>query len=143
MPTDQLTVEAPPGARRTGPARHRWLAVAAASVALPAIGGAVSLANGTIDMGEAIVERFPWQSVELAGLALFACVALPLGALAVLAWRGSPRAPQATVAAGLLLVTWIVLQVLVIRTLSFFHPTYLVVGLSFVWVGRRIGRRER
>jgi len=49
--------------------RHRGLAVAAACVALPAVGGAVSLANGTIDPGTAIVDRFPWQSVELAGLA--------------------------------------------------------------------------
>ena len=56
--------------------RHRGLAVAAACVALPAVGGAVSLANGTIDPGTAIVDRFPWQSVELAGLALFAWVVI-------------------------------------------------------------------
>ena len=42
-----------------------------------------------------------------------------------------------------LLVAWIVVQLLVIRTLSFFHPTYLAIGLSFVWVGRRMERRER
>ena len=142
MPTDHLPVEAPPGARRTGSGRHRWLAVAAAAVAMPAVGGAVSLADGTIDMDEAIVQRFPWHSVELAGLALFVCVAVPFAALAAIAWRGSPRTPQATVAAGLLLVTWIVGQVVVIRTLSLFHPTYLLIGLSFVWAGGRMERRE-
>ena len=122
--------------------RHRWLAVAAAAVALPAVGGAVSLANGTIDMGEAIVDRFPWQSVELAGLALFACVAVPFAALAVLAWRGShgPAGHRGRRAAA---GAWIVVQLLVIRTLSFFHPTYLAIGLSFAWVGRRMERRER
>jgi len=118
--------------------RHRGLAVAAACVALPAVGGAVSLANGTIDPGTAIVDRFPWQSVELAGLALFAWVAVPFSALAVLAWRGSPRTPQATVAAGLLLVAWIVVQLAIIRTLSFFHPTYLLIGLAFIGAGRRL-----
>ena len=53
------------------------------------------------------------------------------------------RTPRATMAAGLLLVAWIVVQLLVIRTLSFFHPAYLAIGLSFAWVGRRMERRER
>jgi hypothetical protein len=47
---------------------------------------------------------------------------------------------SADVTAGLLLVTWIVVQLLIIRTLSFFHPTYLAIGLAFVWVGRRMER---
>ena len=143
MPATHRSVETAGEARTTEPVRHRGMAVAAAAVALPAVGGAVSLANGTIDMGEAIMDRFPWQSVQLAGVALFACVAVPFTALAVLAWRGSPRTPQATVAAGHLLVAWIVVQVLVIRTLSYFHPTYLAIGLSFVWAGRRMERRSR
>ena len=100
MPAIHRSVETAGRARTTEPARRRGMAVAAAAVALPAVGGAVSLANGTIDMGEAIIDRFPWESVELAGVALFACVAVPFAALAVLAWRGSPRTPQATVAAG-------------------------------------------
>jgi hypothetical protein len=128
-------------ARSTAPT-HRWLAVAAGAVAVPAAGGAVSLADGTIDMGEAIVDRFPWQSVELAGFALLTWVAVPFGALAVLAWRGSTRAPRVAMAAGLLLVAWIAVQVLIIRTLSFFHPTYLAIGLSFACVGRHLERLE-
>ena len=36
-----------------------------------------------------------------AAAALFACVAVPFGALAVLAWRGSPLTPRAAVTAGL------------------------------------------
>ena len=119
---------------------ERWRSSAA--VAVPAVGGAVSLASGTIDMGETITERFPWQSVELAGLALFVCVAVPFAALAVLTSARSPRTPRATTAVGLLLVTWIIVQLLVIRTLSFFHPLYVAIGLSFVWVGRRMERRE-
>ena len=140
--TVDLSMRPASAVRSTRPPPHRGLAVAAGAVALPAVGGAVSLANGTIDMGEAIVERFPWQSVELAGFALLACVAVPFAALAVMAWRGSPRTPQATVAAGLLLVTWILVQVVVIRTLSLFHPAYLLIGVSFAWVGRRMERRK-
>jgi hypothetical protein len=44
--------------------------------------------------------------------------------------------------AGLLLVAWIAVQVLIIRTLSFFHPTYLAIGLSFACVGRHLERLE-
>jgi hypothetical protein len=46
------------------------------------------------------------------------------------------------VAAGLLLVAWIVVQLLIIRTLSLFHPAYLAIGLAFAWAGRRLERRE-
>jgi hypothetical protein len=123
------------------PAPHRWLAVAAAAVAIPAIGGAVSLATGTMDLGETVVDRLPWQSTALAGLALFGWVAVPFAILTVLAWRGSSWTPRAAVAAGLLLVTWIVVQLLIIRTLSFFHPTYFAIGLAFVWAGRRMERQ--
>ena len=129
--------------RSTRPSPHRWLAVAAGAVAIPAVGGAVSLANGTIDMGETIVDRFPWQSVELAGLALFTCVAVPFCTLAVLAWRGSPLTGRSALVAGLLLVAWIAVQMVLIRTLSWFHPTYLAVGLWFAWVGGRMERGGR
>ena len=129
MPTNHLTVEAPAEGRTNRSVRHRWLAVAAASVALPAIGGAVSLANGTIDMGETIVDALP-----LAERRAGRPCTLRLRRGALRGPRGHrvariPRTPQATVAAGLLLVAWIVLQVLVIRTLSLFHPTYLAIGL--------------
>jgi hypothetical protein len=129
--TTQMTAGAP----------HRGLAVAAALVTVSAVGGAVCLADGTLDPGAAIVDRFPWQSVELAGFALFAWVAVPYAILSVLAWRGSAHAPRASVTAGLLLVAWIVVQLLVIRTLSFFHPTYLAIGLWFAWTGRRLEHR--
>ena len=143
MPVDLLTGTSPSDVARSPAARpRRGLAVAAAAaVATPALGGAVSLATGTIDLGEDIVQRLPWQSVGLAGLALLCWVTVPFFVLAVLAWRGSPLTPQTAVAAGLLLMAWITVQLLIIRTLSFFQPTYLAVGLGFVWVGRRMERR--
>ena len=59
-----------------------------------------------------------------------------------LAWRGDERTDRAAVVAGGCLIGWIVVQLLFIRELSFFHPTYLAVGALFVWSGRRaLGRQ--
>jgi len=137
-----LGAHRPPVARSTG-TTHRWVAVASIAVAVPALAGAIGLATGSLDMGETITERFPGHSAVLAGAALFTLVATPFAALAVLAWRGSRWTPSATVAVGLVLVAWIAVQLLFIRTLSFFQPAYAVIGLSFVWVGCRMDRHGR
>jgi hypothetical protein len=49
-------------------------------------------------------------------------VALPLTVLAVLAATGHPRTGEGAVVVGLLLIGWILVQVLFVRELSFFHP---------------------
>ena len=38
---------------------------------------------------------------------------------------------------GLLLIGWILVQVLFLRELSFFHPFYLAVGVGLVVAGHR------
>jgi hypothetical protein len=127
-----VTVDGPPSASR----RRRLLAVAAAVVSASAFGGALGLVTGTLDLGASVTERLPWESAVVGGVALALWVGVPFAVLAVLAWRGSARTGAVAVAAGGLVIGWIVVQVACIRTFSPFQPTYLVVGLGFVGAGR-------
>jgi hypothetical protein len=121
--------------RAGGPRRRRGLAVFAVVNALAALGGAAGLMSGVLDMGDEINSRLPFSSPVFAGLALTVLVAVPLAVVATLAWRGHPRADLATAACGAVLVGWILVQLAVIREVSFFQPFYLSVGLWMLWLG--------
>ena len=45
-------------------------------------------------------------------------------------------------AVGALLVGWILVELLFLREISFFHPLYVAIGLAFMWAGRRLGREQ-
>jgi hypothetical protein len=120
------------------PTRHRGLAAFLGLVSLSAYGGVVGFWSGAIDMGPEITSRFPFASPVLAGTALLLVVALPTSVAAVAAWRGSPRTADLTALAGVLLVGWIVVQVLVIGEFSWFQPVYASIGLVLVALGLRL-----
>lgn len=118
--------------------RRSWALVVLASLnAVAALGGAWGLASGSLSIGARLEDRLPFGSPVLGGLALFLAVAVPNAVLAVLAWRGDRRTGSAAEAVGLLLVVWILLELVALRELSFFHPLYLGIGLLMVWLGRR------
>ncbi|MGZ4794374.1 MAG: hypothetical protein ACXV8T_00625 [Acidimicrobiia bacterium] len=130
----------------TSPARVVWerrpvLAVVGALDAVAAWAGAAGLVTGFLTLGRTVERRLPFGSPVLGGLALAAIVAVPSTALAWFAWRGDRRTGPVAVLSGGLLIGWIVGQVLVIRELSWFHPTYLVIGAGLVGAGRRPSRR--
>lgn len=124
-------------------ARHRWLAAFLAFHAAAAVGGAVSLAIGAIDLGSALNARLPFASPVLGGLALLAFVAVPLGLTAGSAWRGEAETADLLVGTGLLLVGWIVVQLAFIRSFSWFHPAYAGIGTGLVLVGERLHRFDQ
>jgi hypothetical protein len=125
------------------PTRHRALGVFLGLVALSAYGGVAGFLAGAIDMGPEITSRFPFASPVLAGIALLSVVALPTTVAAVAAWRGSPRTGDLTTVAGVLLVGWIVVQVLVIREFSWFQPVYASIGLVLLVLGLRLRDPKR
>ncbi len=49
-----------------------------------------------------------------------------------------PRPGAAEIAAGALLVGWIVVEIAFIRELSFLQPCFALVGVVFVVIGRRL-----
>ena len=51
--------------------------------------------------------------------------------------RRDPCAGRAAVAAGLLLIAWIVVEIMFIRDISFLQPFFAGVGVAFIVIGRR------
>jgi uncharacterized membrane protein YagU involved in acid resistance len=131
-----MAMTAPPATSdRTAP--RRGLAVFAGLIALSAWGGAAGLIAGFLDLGAEVTDRLPFDSPVLGGIALIMTVAAPMTLVAVLAWRGDPRTGPVTVAAGVLQIWWIVVEVAFIQVFSFFHPIYIAIGIAFIVLGRR------
>ena len=124
---------------RSRPRRVGWprklLLVLAVLNSLAALAGAWGLASGVVDLGQTLTERLPWGSPVFAGVALGVLVALPNVALAVVAIRGGRHTGLAGIAVGVAMVLWILVELVFIRELSFFHPLYIGVGLVMVWAG--------
>ncbi|MGV1008265.1 MAG: hypothetical protein ACOYBY_06615 [Dermatophilaceae bacterium] len=130
-------------ATTVGVHRRTGLVIFAAVVAISAYAGAVGLVTGVLSVGETLTARLPWGSAVFGGLALALVVGVPTSVVAWLAWHADARTDAAAVLAGVLLVGWIVVEYLFLRELSFFHPTYLLVGAVLVWLGRDALRRPR
>jgi hypothetical protein len=74
-------------------------------------------------------------------VALLATVAVPQAVAAWFVWRHDPRAGAVGVLAGLALVLWIVVQLLVLQRYFFLQPVIVVfglaeAGLAYAWVRR-------
>lgn len=124
--------------------RPRYLLVGAVAVfnVLGAGFGAVGLASGWLALDPPAMARLPWGSGVLAGIALAVVVAVPNAVVVVVAGRRQARCGPASIAAGVLLMGWIAVELAFIRELSFFHPTYLAIGLVQVWLGVRVVRES-
>ncbi len=117
--------------------RRPGLAVFAAVNAIAAWGGALGLITGFLDLGE-IEQHLPFESPVLGGIALAVVVACPLTLLTWSAWTGSDSTGTVALVTGVLIIGWIVVQVLVIRTFSPFQPAYLVVGGVLIALSGRL-----
>jgi hypothetical protein len=124
--------------------RHRGLAIFAGINAVAAWGGAIGLATGALSITPQLEQRLPFASPVLGGLALGTFVAVPLSVLAWCAATGHRRTTSIAAGVGTLLIGWIVVQVLFLRSFSPFQPTYLAIGAGLiVWSRRRTPLRER
>lgn len=61
---------------------------------------------------------------------------------AVLSFIRNRYAGPAAIALGAILVAWIVIQVLVIRSINWLHAVYFVLGLAELVLGLQIRRRQ-
>ncbi|MGD9996713.1 MAG: hypothetical protein AB7L17_22335 [Ilumatobacteraceae bacterium] len=129
MPLDLDTAER---TRLDRLAFRRTLAGLALVMAVAAVGGGLGLAMGWIDMGSTIDERLPFDSPVLAGTALAAIVALPMAVTAWRAWREDGRAGHTGELAGVMLVGWIAVQLVVIRQFSFLQPVCVAFALALL-----------
>jgi hypothetical protein len=112
-------------------------------IALNAVGGAVYGLAGAEEVPREWLEGTPFRSYAIPSLILLVAV----GGGMALAWAlllvGSSWAPEAAIAAGLVLVGWIVVQVALIVPdggFSWLQPTMLAAGLFVSWLGLRFRR---
>jgi hypothetical protein len=107
-----------------------------------ALGGAVGLASGWLDLGS-FTQRLPFGSAVLGGVALLLVVAVPQAVVATLAARRSPAAAAGSVLAGGLLIGWILVEVAFLRVVAGLQVTYLAVGAAQVALGLGLRRHDR
>lgn len=124
------------------PNRHLALAVFAGINALAAWFGAMGLISGFLALPPELADRLPFGSPVLGGLALAAIVAVPLTLLAWCAATGDGRTAQVAELTGGLLVAWILVQVVILRSFSAFQPVYVVFGVVLVVWAHRIKPRS-
>lgn len=122
-------------AHRRPDATHPALARITGVVALLALLRALALTTGVFDPGHTITARLPFQSTALGGLTLALIVVVPMATTALWASAGHPRAGELAMLAGVLLVCWIGVQLIVIRTFTWVQPVMVVVGLAVFATG--------
>ena len=112
-------------------------------IALNAVGGAVYGLAGAEAVPREWLEGTPFRSYLVPSLILLIGVGGGMAFAGILSLRDSIRAPEAAMAAGLVLVGWISVQVVVIVPeggFSWLQPTMLVAGLLVFWLGLRLRR---
>ena len=116
--------------------RHR-LALGEVVVALGAIAGAAGLVAGSIDLGNAINNRSTLESPAFAGGALFAIIGIPMTFAAIAALQGAGRRNHLAMAAEALLMGWIAVEIVVIRSFCCLRPAFLILGVAIAFAGYR------
>lgn len=104
--------------------------------------GAVGMAGGFFPLGNSVSARLPFHSPVFGAVALAIAVAAPTSAAATLVWRAHPRAGTAISLAGLLLVGWIGVELLVIGQFTWLQPVCAVTGLAMMLLGNRAVVRQ-
>lgn len=127
--------------------RVRWqgvsLAVLLGIVGINGVYGGVGLMRDGMGMPADWVERLPFGSWALAGVALLLGVAAPQFASCWLVLTRSHRAALGAALAGVVLVAWIVVQILLLRRYFFLQPVIAVLGLvevALAWSWLRSAR---
>lgn len=103
-------------------------------------GGLVLVADpsgGAMGLPLALLEHSPFSTFLVPGLVLAGVVGgLPTWA-AILVLRRAPRARTLTLASGVVLLGWLLIQIAMIRSLSWLHPAMAAVGLAQAAVALR------
>ena len=117
------------------------LATAAVLTGSAAVFGGAELVRDGFGMPLSWLSHTPVHGWALPGAALLAGVALPQLALAVLVAVGDRRALAAGYLAGLALMAWIAIQLLVLQRYFFLQPVIAGVGaaeLLLAWAWRQV-----
>jgi hypothetical protein len=120
-----------------------WLALLTGLTAVSAAAGAIALATGTSGLDAVTVSRLPSHSTVFAGVALAVVVALPMAVASYLTAHACRGHLVAGTVAGLLLIGWLVVEVVVIAEFSWLQVAFVAVGVAVLFLAvptRRPGR---
>ena len=129
--------EGAPGAGWPHPAVRRVLVGLELALSVLAVGGAVALVAGGAGMPASTIERFPFGSAVLGGIALLLVNGVVPAVVAIGELRHEPWARVGHVVVGAALVLWVVVQIGFIGLDSFLQPVLfgwgaLILGLALV-----------
>jgi hypothetical protein len=130
------------GASRTRPAAWWLLIGLEVVIAVNAVYGGVGLMVNGMGMPGDWLDATPFDSWTLPGVFLLVAVAVPMSIAAVGELTRSRLAYLASITAGLALIGWILLQVVVLRRYFFLQPVLGVAGLLVVALARWAHRRR-
>jgi hypothetical protein len=117
--------------------RYEALAAYAGFIALSAYFGAAGMIGGFLPVKASLASRLPLHSPVFAGVALACVVGVPVTAAAALALRRHLRSRDAATIAGILLVGWIIVEMAIVREISFLQVVYGGAGLGLILLGSR------
>lgn len=117
--------------------RQTELTIAAlgATTAVNAVGGSVYGLSGAPQVPREWLGGSPFRDYRIPSLILGIAVGGSSAAAASTAWRGSERAGNAAITAGVVLLGWIGAQVAIIGPRSFLQPLMGGVGATLIGLG--------
>lgn len=117
-----------------GERRRRWALVALEGLcgASAVYGGVGLIWHDAIGMPDSWLASSPFDSWTWPGVFLLAVVALPMLASAVLEHRRTPAASAASMLAGIALVGWIAVELLVMQKYNVLQPVMIGLGLVVI-----------
>lgn len=141
-----MTTQAHPTVWKSVAAR-RWLLITTeVIVALNAVGGAIWGLRDAKDVPREWLEGTPFDSYVMPSLVLLIAIGGGMGAAVTALLINHRFAPELSIAAGLILIGWIVVQVLMIAPnggVSWLQPTMLAVGALVAALGWQLREAVR
>jgi hypothetical protein len=123
--------------------QSRSTSVLAACMAVAAYTGAVGLLGNDHLFGALqgqVHDRLPFHSFVFAAAALTVVVGLPMTWATVSAWSGTGNSGVAVIVAGVCLIGWILVELVLVRTYFWLQPACLAYGLVLVALGIHLHR---
>jgi hypothetical protein len=100
-----------------------------------AIGGGIALINGTIDMPLRLLQGSPFSDYTIPGLILALIVGISSLAAAIVVWKRAEGAALASIAAGAILLGWIVTEFVMVPSAWAPQLLFLLIALVILRLG--------
>lgn len=94
-----------------------------------------------LEMPLAWLDHSPFRSYRIPGLLLLSVIGLGSLVAATVVWQRRRHTGRFAQVAGMALVIWIVVQMIMLRSVLPIQVTFLLVGVAIVWLGEHLRKR--